>query len=164
MESVKLFALSACISIVIGSIISMLVPNIEKTRIFKAVISAFIIAGLIAPLSSIISKGDILNLSDNVAAVEYSNYAYDKSTVENIEDNASITLYPIIKEHLASLGVEQEFGINLNITQEKDGMKIEAVNISIWDLHSIKKEDLINQLSEKTGLPIHIVVNESEEE
>ena len=160
LESVKVFALSMCISLVIGSLLSMVVPNLEKNRVFKIILSAFILTGLISPILSIINNIDIF---DNVETMEYQDYSYDQDTLQNIEKNASISLYPIIKNELSKLGVEGEFGLNLSIDQEKEGIKIENVNINIWDLHSIEKEKLQIQLTKNTGLPVKIVTNEGEE-
>ena len=138
----------------------MVVPNLEKNRVFKIILSAFILTGLISPILSIINNIDIF---DNVETMEYQDYSYDQDTLQNIEKNASISLYPIIKNELSKLGVEGEFGLNLSIDQEKEGIKIENVNINIWDLHSIEKEKLQIQLTKNTGLPVKIVTNEGEE-
>lgn len=163
MESIKVFALSMCVSLVMGSILSMIAPNIEKNRIFKVILSVFILTGLISPISSMINNNDLLENFDNIEVIEYENYNYDKDTLQSIENNASVSLYPIIKNELANLGITDDFGLKLDLDNEKEGIKIESVNINIWDLHSIDREKLQTQITKNTGLPINIVVNESEE-
>ena len=163
MESVKSFALSTCVSLVIGSIISMIVPNIEKNKIFKVILSAFMLAGLVSPISSLIkNENSVVNIS-SLDNNKYSDCKYDENTLQNVENSASITLYPVIKGKLESLGLYDDFGINLILSSEKEGIKIKTVNINIWDLHSIEKDKLQADLTKKTGLPINIVANESED-
>ncbi len=160
MESVKVFTLSVCVSLVIGSIFSMMVPNIEKYKIFKVILSAFILSGLISPLYSILEQSSLLVNFDTIQTVEYK---YDEDTIQSIENSASVSLYPIIKSELSNAGVTDNFGLKLDFSAEKEGITIKSVNINVWDLHSIEKEKLQAQITNNTGLPINIVVNESEE-
>ena len=161
MDNVKVFALSVCVSLVIGSVLSMIAPNIEKNKIFKVILSVFLLTGLISPLSSIRFDNNISQALENVQVYEENN-ELNESIIENIENNAAVSLYPIIKSELNYFGISNEFGLILNFKKEKEGIKIESVNISVWDLHSIDKEKLQSQIAEKTGLPINIVEIESE--
>lgn len=163
MNDVKSFALSICISLVIGAILSMIAPNIEKNKIFKVVLSAFILSGLVSPIYSIINNGVVLEKIDNIEIIEYATYTYDESVLQDIENNAVISLYPIIKNELLKLGVGDDFGLKLDFNMEKEGIKIKSVNINILDLHRIEKEKLQAHITKNTGLPINIVINEGEE-
>ena len=163
MENVKVFALSVCVSLVVASILSMVIPNIEKNKIIKAVLSAFILSGLILPLKSILDGSTSPYSSDYIEATYSQSYEYDENTLQNLENAASASLYPIIKSELDKLGITEDFGIKLVICAENEGIKIESVNINVWDLHSIEKEQLQEQIEKNTGLPINIVASESEE-
>ena len=160
MESVKVFALSMCFSLVIGSILSMIAPNMEKNKIFKVILSAFILSGIISPLYSVLGQSSLPKNLDTVQAIEYK---YNKSTMQSIENSASVSLYPIIKDELDGAGITENFGLKLDLSPEKYGIVIKHVNINIGDLHNIKKEKLQTQITKNTGLPINIVVNEREE-
>ena len=152
-----------CVSLVIGAILSMIAPNIEKNKVLKVILSAFILTGLISPLSSIVSNSDFIENINYTEAAKYESYKYDETALKNLEETASISLHPIIMSELSNLGVNDNFGLKLNFDIEKEGVKIESVNISIWDLHSIEKDKLQADLTKKTGLPINIVANESED-
>ena len=83
--------------------------------------------------------------------------------MQSIENSASVSLYPIIKDELDRAGITENFGLKLDLSLEKYGIVIKYVNINIGDLHNIKKEKLQTQITKNTGLPINIVVNEREE-
>lgn len=163
MDSVKSFALSACISMVIGSIISMIVPNIEKNRIIKLLLSAFVLAGLISPLLSVFKSNNLFKNINTYETNVDADYGYNKNILEDIENSASESLYPIIKDELSRLGFYDDFGVKVEILDKKEGIEVESVNINVWDLHSIEKEKLQVSLTEKTGLPIKIKIKEAEE-
>ena len=59
MDTVKAWCLSGCIALVIGSICTMIVPSIEKYKIIKLTISAFILAGIVVPVSKNIDSINI---------------------------------------------------------------------------------------------------------
>ena len=141
-----------------------LAPNIEKNRIFKVVLSVFILSGLITPIFSIINNAQSFESIDYTDTLVYQKLSYDENILQDIEDNTSASLYPIIGDALENIGISNEFGLKLYLDYEKEGIIIKSVNITISDLHSIEKEDLQEKIVQNTGLPINIVVEESEKD
>ena len=156
MGSVKLFALSSCMSLVIGAILSMIMPNLDKNKIFRVVLSAFTLIGLVSPIITLFNNNDIPKKAYTDQTSEYERYDYSDSLLQNIENTASESIYPIIHKELNKLGIAQEFGLKLNISPQKEGIEIESVNIFIWDSHSIENENLEKQIAQNTGLPINV--------
>lgn len=165
METVKVWAISVCVAVVIGSVISMITPAIGKQKIMRIVISAFILSAMIFPALSIIEKNDLLeDTLSNIKIQENSDSFYlNDEMLLKLEEASVSALYPILKLELSEVGITEEFGINLKLSQQNEGIEIEEVNISISDLHMIKKDEIQNKLKKKTGLPIEIDIFEGEE-
>lgn len=166
MDALKVWGISTCVAVIIGSIVASITPSIGKQNIMRIVISAFVLNGLILPSYTLIQKSEIsfdkIISEDTYAQVE--NYCdIEEELLYDLEDACAVALYPIFNEELENLGISAEFGIKPYLSLENDGVEIEKVNIIISDLHMIEKDIILNHLNKKTGLEIDIALSESEE-
>ncbi len=156
MEAVKVWGFSMCTAVVIGSITIMIVPSIEKQRIMKLVISAFVLAGVISPLLNVIDEMDISAqaLSQDTTSSGY--IQLDDNTLEELENNVSQALFPLVQDEFEKMNISNEFGIVVELSQKQDGISVKCVNIWVADLHIIEKENLKILLEENLGLDVNI--------
>ncbi len=166
MEALKVWGISTCAAVVIGSIVAAITPSISKQNIMRIIISAFVLVGLISPSLKLIEKSDfnfdeysIIQSDVNNDGVE----VLEEDLLNDLEQSSAVALFPIFKQELENIGIDSDFGIKPQLSQEKDGIKILKVNITVSDLHMIEKEDVLNHLQNKTGLAIDIEVTESED-
>lgn len=161
MDAVKVWCFSVCVALVIGAVVSMIVPSIDKQKIMRLVISAFILAGIISPMLTVVKE---INIS--FEAQDYEEYLADiddteqeKTLILTLEDTVAKSLFPLVKKQLDNLNINEEFGIKVALSKEKEGITVDKVNISLSDLHMIDQDALENELKESLGLPISIDVN-----
>ncbi|MEE1279775.1 MAG: hypothetical protein UHH95_02950 [Oscillospiraceae bacterium] len=166
MEAVKVWGISTCVAVIIGSVVAAITPSIGKQNIMRIVISAFVLVGLISPSLKLIEKSEI-NLEEYLitqANVEIDGVSeLEQDLLKELEQASAVALFPIFKQELENIGINSEFGIKPQLYQEKEGIEIIKVNITISDLHMIEKEAVLNHLQNKTGLEIDIDVTESED-
>ncbi len=166
MDALKVWGISTCVAVIIGSIVASITPSMGKQNIMRIVISAFVLNGLILPSFKLIQKSEISFdkfLSENTYA-EMENYSeIEEQFLQDLEEACAVALYPIFCEELENLGINTQFGLKPFLSEEKEGIEIKKVNIIVSDLHMIDKDNILNQLREKTGLNIDIVALESGE-
>ena len=163
MEAVKVWGFSMCAAVVVGSIVTMIVPSIDKQKIMKLVISAFVLAGVISPLLNVLDNIDISAQALEQNAVETSQFQLDEETFGELEDNVSQAIYPLIQQELEKMNISSEFGINTELEQKQDGITVKCVNITIADLHMIKKDKIKSSIEDSLGLEINIESQQSGE-
>ena len=166
MEAVKVWSFSVCIAIVIGAITSMIAPSLTKHKIIRIVISVFVLAGIMSPLVDVL---DETNLSLE-AVNELNNYeefegqqALEEDILNKLEDAVDKTMYDIVKQELLRFGIEENFGMHVDLVYQKDGISVEGVNIAIEDLHMIEQERLAEELEKNLGFPVSVDVFNLEE-
>lgn len=166
MEAVKVWGISTCVAVIIGSVVAAITPSIGKENIMRIVISAFVLVGLISPSLKLIEKSEI-NIEEYLITQTDADIGgvseLEQELFNDLEQASVVALFPIFKQELENMGIESEFGIKPQLSQEKDGIEIIKVNITISDLHMIEKEAVLNHLQNKTGLAIDIDVTESED-
>ena len=156
MEAVKVWGFSMCGAVVVGSIVTMIVPSIEKQKIMKIVISTFILIGVVSPLLNIIDEIDVSEQVVNQSIIESSIIYLDENSFIELENSVSQAIYPLIQGELEKMNVKAEFGINTELEQKEEGISIKCVNINIADVHMIKKEKIKANIEENLGLEINI--------
>lgn len=164
MDAVKVWGFSSCVAVVIGSVISMIVPSFGKQNILRIVISAFVLVGMLSPALNIFknfSVDDFIETNADYNAIEA--YELNDCMLEELQEATTLALFPIVKEELLKFEISEDFGLNIELSQEDYGMKIEKVNITILDLHMIEKETVENYLKKEMGLQVNIDVIENEE-
>lgn len=160
MEGVKVWCLSVCVALIVGSIISSIVPSLEKFKIMKLTISAFILVGVLFPLIKGIDDGSFnFNDIEQSIVIETENSKMNDEIIEKLQDNVSQSLFPLVKYELHMLNVSDEFGIKAKIKKEENGVSIQSVNITISDLHKNNKDSIRNTLEKNLGLPVDLEVN-----
>lgn len=160
MEGVKVWCLSVCVALIVGSIISSIVPSLEKFKIMKLTISAFILVGVLFPLIKGIDDGSFnFNDIEQSIVIETENSKMNDEIIEKLQDNVSQSLFPLVKYELHMLNVSDEFGIKAKIKKEENGVSIQSVNITISDLHKNNKDSIRDTLEKNLGLPIDLEVN-----
>lgn len=160
MEGVKVWCLSVCVALIVGSIISSIVPSLEKFKIMKLTISAFILVGVLFPLIKGIDDGSFnFNDIEQSIVIETENSKMNDEIIEKLQDNVSQSLFPLVKYELHMLNVSDEFGIKTKIKKEENGVSIQSVNITISDLHKNNKDSIRDTLEKNLGLPIDLEVN-----
>lgn len=152
-----MWGFSMCSAVVIGSIVTMIVPSIEKQKIMKLVISVFVLAGVISPLLNLIDEIDISAEAFKQDSAESSQIMLNQGALEELENNVSQALFSLIQEELEKNNIKNEFGINVELEQKQDGISVKSVNIEVADLHIIEKERIRLLLEENLGLEINIV-------
>ena len=166
MDAIKVWGISTCVAVIIGSIVATITPSIGNQNIMRIIISAFVLNGLILPAYNLIQKSDISfdNILSENTYIQMENYTdIEDDLLYKLEESCAAALYPIFSDELEKLGINENFGIKPCISQEKEGIKIEKVNIIVSDLHMIDKDDVLSQLSKIIGLNIDIVASESGE-
>ncbi len=156
MEAVKVWGFSMCAAVVIGSIVTMILPSIEKQKIIKLVISAFVLAGVVSPLLNVINGIDISAQALEQNGTEDSQFQLDENTFQELENSVSQAIFPLIQQELEKMNIDSDFGINTELAQEQDGISVKCVNITISDLHMIEKDELELLLEDTLGLTISI--------
>lgn len=160
MEGVKAWCLSVCVALIVGSIISSIVPSLEKFKIMKLTISAFILVAVLFPLIKGIDDGSFnFNDIEQSIVIETENSKMNDEIIEKLQDNVSQSLFPLVKYELHMLNVSDEFGIKTKIKKEENGVSIQSVNITISDLHKNNKDSIRDTLEKNLGLPIDLEVN-----
>ena len=97
MEAVKVWGFSMCAAVVIGSIVTMILPSIEKQKIIKLVISAFVLAGVVSPLLNVINGIDISAQALEQNGTEDSQFQLDENTFQELENSVSQAIFPLIQ-------------------------------------------------------------------
>ena len=156
MEAVKVWSFSMCGAVVVGSIVTMIVPSIEKQKIMKIIISAFILIGVVSPLLNVIDEIDISEQVVNQSIIESSIIYLDENSFNELENGVSQAIYPLVQGELDKMNVKAEFGINTELEQQEEGISIKCVNINIADLHMIEKEKIKASIEKNLGLEINI--------
>lgn len=156
MEAVKVWGFSMCSAVVIGSIVTMIVPSIEKQKIMKLVISAFVLAGVISPLLNVIDEVDFSPQVFGQDADAYNQIEIDDNTLEELENSVSQSLFPLIQAELEGMNISNEFGVSVELARESEGIAINCVNITIADLHIIETEKISSAISENLGFDVNI--------
>lgn len=161
MEAVKVWGFSMCVSVVIGAIVSMIAPSLGKQKIMKMIISVFVLVGVLSPLINILEANDFsidaLGGLDNISS-ESKEIELSADLLDDLEINVTQSLFPLIKQELSYYKLEEEFGVNVKLNQQKDGISIDCVNITLMDLHKIDQDVLTNDLEKNLGLPISVDV------
>ncbi len=163
MEAVKVWGFAMCTAVVIGSVTTMIVPSIEKQRVMKLVISAFVLAGVISPLLNVIDEIDFSVQALEQDAISSSQIQLDDKALDELEDNVSQALFPIIQEEFTKMNISNEFGITTELEQEQEGISVKNVNITIEDLHMIEKENVRLILEKNLGLEVNIDIGNNGE-
>ncbi len=163
MEAVKVWGFSMCAAVVIGSVVSMIVPSLEKQKMMKLIISAFVLTGVLSPMLNLIDKIDLSLQASAENVVEEQYYVLDDDRLSELENSVSQSLFPLVEAELEVLEQSRDFGINTELKQSDDGIRIECVNITVMDLHKIDKDSLKATLEKSLGLPISINVANAEE-
>ena len=163
METVKVWGFSMCTAVVIGSMVSMIAPSIEKQKMMKLIISAFVLAGILSPMLNLIDEIDLSLQASAENIVEEQNYILDENLLNELENNVSQSLFPLIEDELNALNLSTDFGVYTELIQSDDGIEIECVNITVMDLHKIDKDNLKAVLERNIGLPININAANAEE-
>ena len=166
MDSVKVLAFSMCISVVVGSVLSMIVPSNAKQNIMKIVISAFVLVGLITPILSLFNKNKFYsNAHTTEASIRQPQCISElnESVIAELERASASSIFPIFQQELMENGIDEVFGLGIELISQNDGVDIKKVNITIGDLHMIEKDNLEKYLEKKIGLPIEVEVFEREE-
>lgn len=159
MEGVKSWCLSVCFSAIIGSIILIISPNIEKQKIIKVVVSAFVLIGILSPVLKVLNTNDP---SIDKWFEEYSETMHSKPLEESqnlcniIEESTIQSLYPIFKEQLNSIGITTDFSLSVDFDLTNEGVVINNVNIGFSNEEKIKKEEIKAFLNEKNSLEIFV--------
>jgi len=161
LEAVKVWGFSMCVSVVIGAIVSMIAPSLGKQKIMKMIISVFVLVGVLSPLINILEANDFsidaLGGLDNISS-ESKEIELSADLLDDLEINVTQSLFPLIKQELSYYKLEEEFGVNVKLNQQKDGISIDCVNITLMDLHKIDQDVLTNDLEKNLGLPISVDV------
>jgi len=159
MEAVKVWCFSVCVSLVVGSALSMIVPSLDKYKIMKLTISAFILVGIVTP---IINNADDINfdfeLTEQTIVSDMEEKEMDENIINELQQNVTQSLFPFVKYELHMLNISDDFGINVELNALENGVSIEKVNITLSDLHTLKKDEIISSLEKNLGLPISLEV------
>ncbi|MBQ8868526.1 MAG: stage III sporulation protein AF [Oscillospiraceae bacterium] len=163
MEAVKVWGFSMCAAVVIGSVVSMIAPSLEKHKMMKLIISAFVLAGVLSPMLNLIDEIDLSLQASAENVVEKQDHILDENMLNKLENSVSQSLFPLIDDELDALGLSSDFGINTELKQSEDRIEIECVNITVMDLHKIDKDNLKAALERNLGLTIKINALNAEE-
>ncbi len=163
MDAVKVWGFSTCVAVIVGAVAAMIVPSGAKQNIMKLIISSFVLAGMLYPTITLIEKTNF-NLDVN-AFNSNKNYTYklNDELLEELKESCISALFPIVKQELNDLGLQDDFGIDIEFSEQKEGLELSSVNITVSDLHMLDKENVTDILKNNTGLKINIDVIESEE-
>jgi len=125
------------------------------------IISVFVLVGVLSPLINILEANDFsidaLGGLDNISS-ESKEIELSADLLDDLEINVTQSLFPLIKQELSYYKLEEEFGVNVKLNQQKDGISIDCVNITLMDLHKIDQDVLTNDLEKNLGLPISVDV------
>ena len=155
MDAVKVWAFSMCAAVVIASIVTMIVPSLEKQKMMKLIISTFVLAGVLSPTLNIIDEIELSVDASAHTAIETERLEIDETSLESLENNVSQALFPIIQDELEKNEFMYDFGLSVELIQEDAGISIECVNITVTDLHKIEKDKLKATLEENLGFEIN---------
>lgn len=158
MEALKTWGISTCAVLIIASLISMIVPNISQKNIMRVIISAFILTGMLYPLTKFLS-GNNFNLnaafSSNIFTKEYKELEYSGKILNNLEECVVTALYPLISDKLEQYNIDQ-FGVNVMLESKKDGVEIKCVNITVYEPHINSTNDISDKIADELGLDINV--------
>ena len=163
LEAVKVWGFSMCSAVVIGSVVSMIAPSLEKQKMMKLIISAFVLAGILSPMLNLIDEIDLSLQASAENVVEEQDIIFDENLLKDLENSVSQSLFPLVKDEIYDFDPSLDFGINTELNQSKKGIQIECVNIAVTDLHKIDKDNLKAALERNLGLSININVLNVEE-
>jgi hypothetical protein len=159
MDGVKVWCLSVCFAAVVGTVIMMLTPSIEKNKILKAVISVFILSSVISPMIPLVDSMDFSFGLYNDIQNNVSDFDATINLNQMLEKSACEALYPIIKEKLIRYGIDDEFGITVKLFEKTEGYEINCVNIVINNERIIDKKAIEEDLLIDLGLNVVIYEN-----
>ena len=160
MDAIKTFGISTCVVLIISSLTSMIVPNISQKNIMRIIISAFILSGMLYSFFEFMDdKNSTLNSAFSLEAIDnsYEEIKYSKEILNSLEECAVNALYPIIDDKLKKYNIEQ-FGINVLLNLEKNGVSIKCVNITIYEPHINSIDNVLDELRDELGLDVNINV------
>ena len=156
MNAVKVWGLSICVAVIIGALVSMIMPSLEKNKVFKLILSAFILVSAISPVSSIVDSISVrFETSYEKQNLSQNEIVYDKM-IDSLENSSCEVLYPLIKDYMKDYGFEDEFGVSVVLRRKESGIEVERVNIIVSGEHKIDKAFIEERLSEKLGLNIEL--------
>lgn len=163
MDAVKVWGFSMCSAVVIGSVVSMIAPSLEKQKMMKLVISAFVLAGVISPMLNLIDEIDLSVQASGESTIETEEFEFDENLLNELENSVSQSLFPIIQIEFEKRNIDYDFGINVELKQGEDGIQVECVNITVMDLHKIEKDELKAIIEKNLGLNVNITAAKFEE-
>lgn len=149
MESLKLIGTSLCITVLITSIFSMLIPKLKLKSAINTAVSLFFLISLVSPFLS-------ADFSFSVPAVfdyqEKAPIAVSEKISEQFLSLAEANLEQSIKSSLKKSGIiPKEIEIKINIA-ENDCISINKLNVILDKGESKKLEEVISKITEETGV------------
>lgn len=157
MEALKTAGIGVSAALIIGSLISMIIPKQNFKKIIYLFLSIYIIISIITPLSDALFY--IKNYQPNeieTTFLEENSINENDEIIKIIEENTSKSLFPIIKTELNNLNILGEFGIKTELLYTKNGVEIEKVYVSLENLNNLDEEIIQTTLSQNTGLKIKV--------
>jgi len=149
MNDVKVLTLSLCISVIVFSMLSMIIPNEKSGKIIKMILSVFILISLISPFTKLVKRD--FNFSSNI-----SSQISEESVYKILNDSSSDVLYSLIKNQIENYGVENDFYIDSKVEYKNKSAILKDINIYFIGENNIEKNDLKEYIKKNIGLNVII--------
>ena len=155
MTAVKSWTLLICIVSIISTLLEMLLPKGQMEKIFKVVLSIFILCALLIPLKDLSANINFNNKKDN--------FVKEENKLKNIVENqmklsSEANLKSNIKKFLNRKNINPEKIKIIMDTDNNNCISIKKIEVYLSEGDKDKKDIIKNELEKSLDLKADVVV------